>query len=40
MLRRYVPDVLPLVLKTEWHCSVCDNDYYGERYCLVFRTGD
>ena len=39
MLRRYVPDVLPLVRKVEWHCSGCDSDYHGERYCLTCRTG-
>ena len=35
MLRRYVPDILPLVRKAEWHCSGCDSDYHGERYCLT-----
>lgn len=40
MLRRYVPDVLPLVRKAEWLCSGCDCDYHGERYCLTCRTGD
>jgi len=40
MLRRYVPDVLPLVRKADWHCNGCDSDYHGERYCLTCRTGD
>nr|WP_302824656.1 putative zinc ribbon protein [Hafnia alvei] len=39
MLRRYVPDVLPVVRKTDWHCSGYDRDYHGERYCLDCRTG-
>lgn len=40
MLRRYVPDVLPVVRKADWHCSGCDSDYHGERYCLSCCTGD
>ncbi|HBM3260514.1 TPA: hypothetical protein OMD55_003233 [Klebsiella michiganensis] len=40
MLRRYVPDALPLVRKADWHCSECDSDYHGEHYCLTCRTGD
>lgn len=40
MLRRYVLDVLPVARKTDWHCSGCDSDYRGERYCLSCRTGD
>ena len=38
MLRRYVPDVLPLARKAEWHCSCCNSHYHGERYCLTCRT--
>lgn len=40
ILRRYVPEVLPLVHKADWHCNGCDSDYHGERYCLTCRTGD
>ena len=40
MLRRYVPDVLPIVRKTEWHCSGCDSEYHGERCCMTCRTGE
>jgi hypothetical protein len=40
MLRRYVPDVLPVVRRAEWHCSGCDSNFHGERYCLNCRTGD
>ncbi|MGN8010302.1 putative zinc ribbon protein [Enterobacter sp. 22325] len=40
MLCRYVPDVLPVVRKADWHCSECDSDYHGERYCMSCRTGD
>ncbi|MEN0630075.1 putative zinc ribbon protein [Phytobacter ursingii] len=40
MLRRYVSDVLPVVRRAEWHCSGCDSNFHGERYCLNCRTGD
>lgn len=40
MLHRYVPDVLPVVRKAGWHCSECDSDYHGERYCMTCLTGD
>lgn len=39
-LRRYIPDVVAVVRKTDWHCSDCGNDYHGERYCSTCRTGD
>ncbi|EPJ9763607.1 putative zinc ribbon protein [Citrobacter freundii] len=39
-LQSYVPDALPVVRKADWHCSGCNNDYYGERYCLTCRTGE
>ena len=40
MLRRYVPDALPVVRKTDWHCSECDSHYHGERYCMDCNTGE
>ncbi|HDR2693649.1 putative zinc ribbon protein [Enterobacter pseudoroggenkampii] len=40
MLRHYVPDVLPIVRKAEWHCSACNSHYHGERYYLSCRTGE
>lgn len=40
MLRRYVPEVLPLVCRAEWNCCGCGSDYHGERYCQNCRTGD
>ncbi|MCS8554355.1 zinc-ribbon domain-containing protein [Citrobacter sp. XY323] len=40
MLRRYVPDVLPILHRAGWHCSGCDNEYHGERYCRSCQTGD
>ncbi|MCK7066334.1 zinc-ribbon domain-containing protein [Enterobacter bugandensis] len=43
MLRRYVPDVLPIVRKAEWQYSGCDSKHHGELYCLTCltcRTGD
>lgn len=40
MLRRYAPDLLPTLRKTDWYCSGCDSDYRGGRYCLSCRTGD
>lgn len=39
-LQCYVPDARPLVYLTDWHCSGCDSDYHGERYCLTCRTGE
>ncbi|CNK41113.1 MULTISPECIES: putative zinc ribbon protein [Enterobacteriaceae] len=39
-LHRYVPDTLPWIRKTDWHCSGCNSDYHGERYCLSCRTGE
>ncbi|AHE72620.1 hypothetical protein M942_05145 [Enterobacter ludwigii] len=39
-LQWHVPDVLPLVYRADWHCSGCDSDYHGERYCLTCRTGE
>lgn len=40
LLRRYVHDAQPLVLKTDWHCAACDSDYHGERYCVNCCTGN
>lgn len=40
MLRRHVPDALPLVRKAGWHCSGCGSNYHGERYCMTCRTGE
>lgn len=40
MLRRYVPDVLPIVRKADWLCSGCDSHYHGERYCMDCSTGE
>lgn len=39
-LRRYVPDAMPIVHKTDWHCSGCNNHYHCERYCLNCRTDE
>lgn len=39
-LQYYVPEARPLVFPTDWHCSGCDSDYHGERYCLTCRTGE
>lgn len=39
-LRCYVPDARPLVYRADWHCSGCDSNYHGERYCLTCRTGE
>ncbi|MGC6031692.1 putative zinc ribbon protein [Enterobacter kobei] len=39
-LQSYVPEVRPLVFHADWHCSGCDSDYHGERYCLACRTGE
>lgn len=36
----YVADAQPVLLKTNWHCSGCGNNYHGERYCLACGTGD
>ncbi|MBB9361808.1 hypothetical protein FSF08_025595, partial [Escherichia coli] len=38
-LRQFVPDALPVVRKTSWHCRQCLHDYYGERYCTHCHTG-
>lgn len=40
MLRRYVPDAIPIVHKARWLCSSCDSDYHGECYCLNCHTGE
>ena len=39
-LQWYVPEARPVVLHADWHCSRCDSDYHGERYCLACRTGE
>ncbi|EAU4681814.1 hypothetical protein EAP58_28190, partial [Salmonella enterica] len=39
-LQRWVPQALPVVRKADWHCTNCNSDYYGERYCLTCRTGE
>lgn len=39
-LRRYVADTQPVILRTDWHCSDCGNNYHGERYCMSCGTGD
>ena len=39
-LQWYVPDARPLVYRADWHCSGCDSNYHGERYCLTCRTGE
>lgn len=39
-LQRMLLDVMPRVGKADWHCSGCNTVYYGERYCLICRTGD
>ncbi|EMD2738623.1 hypothetical protein VQ097_000404 [Enterobacter hormaechei] len=38
-LRIFVPNVTPIVFSDSWHCSLCDSDYHGERYCLSCQTG-
>lgn len=38
-LQRFLPDAMPWVSKTDWHCSQCSCDYYGERYCIICHTG-
>ena len=39
-LQRFLPDATPMVTKADWHCTQCANDYHGERYCLICRTGN
>lgn len=39
-LQWYVPDARLLVYRAGWHCSGCDSNYHGERYCLTCRTGE
>ncbi|EHV4551088.1 hypothetical protein K0L99_002407 [Escherichia coli] len=39
-LKRLLPDVTPRAGKADLHCTGCNTDYYGERYCLTCRTGD
>ncbi|EPA1861332.1 putative zinc ribbon protein [Klebsiella michiganensis] len=39
-LRRYVADAQPVILRTDWHCSGCGNNYHGERHCVACGTGD
>ncbi|MFZ4172210.1 putative zinc ribbon protein [Enterobacter ludwigii] len=39
-LRRLVSDAHPAVCHADWHCSGCDGDYHGERYCLTCSTGE
>ncbi|WP_440939916.1 putative zinc ribbon protein [Klebsiella michiganensis] len=29
-----------MILRTDWHCSGCGNNYHGERYCVACGTGD
>lgn len=38
-LKCYVPHTRPLLYRDGWHCSGCDSNYHGERYCLSCRTG-
>lgn len=38
-LRHLVSDVHPVVRHADWHCSGCDGDYQGERYCLTCSNG-
>lgn len=38
-LRRFLPDACPVVHKADWHCSSCNSDYHGERYCRTCQTG-
>ncbi|WP_420720514.1 putative zinc ribbon protein [Escherichia coli] len=38
-LQQWVPDALPVVRKTSWHCRQCHHDYYGEQYCTHCHTG-
>jgi transposase-like protein len=39
-LRRYVADAQSVILKTDWHCSGCGNNYHCERYRLTCGTDD
>ncbi|ULH10512.1 hypothetical protein MF265_21730 [Serratia marcescens] len=39
-LQWYVPEARPLVYRADWHCTGCDSEYHGERYCLACRTGE
>ncbi|POZ13891.1 hypothetical protein C3Z09_20650 [Lelliottia aquatilis] len=39
-LQCYVPDARPLVYKSDWHCTGCDSEYRGERYCVTCRSGE
>lgn len=39
-LQCYLPDARPLVYKSDWHCSGCNSEYHGERYCLTCRSGE
>ncbi|EKK5498116.1 putative zinc ribbon protein [Klebsiella aerogenes] len=39
-LRRYLADAQPVILRTDWHCSACGNNYHGERYCISCGTGE
>nr|WP_276591197.1 hypothetical protein [Enterobacter cloacae] len=39
-LKCYVPLACPQVYRDDWHCSGCDSNYHGERYCLSCRTGE
>lgn len=39
-LQQWLPEALALVHKADWHCTNCNYDYYGERYCLTCRTGE
>ncbi|WP_456341082.1 putative zinc ribbon protein [Yersinia pseudotuberculosis] len=29
-----------MVRKTDWHCTVCDSNYHGERHCVNCCTGN
>lgn len=39
-LRRLLTGFHPMVSKADWFCQGCHQDYHGERYCLVCRTGN
>ncbi|EFC1677788.1 TPA: hypothetical protein I8Y00_002220 [Citrobacter farmeri] len=39
-LQRFLPNVIPRVSKADWQCTQCKTNYYGERYCLICRTGN
>ncbi|EAA3226427.1 hypothetical protein KK671_005086 [Salmonella enterica subsp. enterica serovar Muenchen] len=39
-LQQWLPGALAVVHKADWHCTNCNSDYYGERYCLTCRTGE